>query len=172
MNLLKEIKKLNIQHILLLVGSITLILYLTNYSTQLGSLFSGMNNQNTSSNNEENNNTVLPEVNAAGPAGINSTPSSINEMQIMSDAVVSNPVDLLPKDNNNQWGSLNPAGAGELSNINLLNAGHLAGEIGPVNKNSNLQLRSEPPNPRGNTGPWNSSTIESDPMKRGLDICN
>jgi len=182
MNLLKEIKKLNVQHILLLVGSITLVLYLTNYSSQLGSLFSGMNNQNLSSNNDndendendENNNSGLSEVKAAGPSGMNSGPSSINSGALSnnSNQLASNPVDLLPKDNNNQWGSLNPAGAGELSNINLLNAGHLAGEIGPVNKNSNLQLRAEPPNPRGNTGPWNSSTIESDPMKRGLDICN
>ena len=187
MNLLKELKKLSVQHILLLSGTILVVLYLTNYSSQLGSLFSGMNNQNSSSNDDENENEnvnenenqVLSQVNAAAPAGMNSGPSSVNGLQNVTGAAslnnsnqaASNPADLLPKDNNNQWGNLNPNGAGELSNLNLLNAGHLAGVVGPVNKNSNLTIRAEPPNPRGNTGPWNSSTIETDTMRRGLDVC-
>jgi hypothetical protein len=38
-------------------------------------------------------------------------------------------------------------------------------------RNSNLQIRSEPPNPRMNTNsPWNVSTIESDQYRRPLEI--
>ena len=38
-----------------------------------------------------------------------------------------NPSDLLPKDNNSQWAQLNPAGQGDLANINLLKAGYHIG---------------------------------------------
>lgn len=36
-------------------------------------------------------------------------------------------------------------------------------------RNANLQLRSEPPNPRRSVGPWMSSTIDPDLMRRPLE---
>lgn len=83
-----------------------------------------------------------------------------------------NPDDLLPKDNNNQWAQLNPAGKGDLANINLLKAGHHIGidTVGQTLRNANLQLRSEPPNPQVNVGPWQQSTIEPDFMRPPLEI--
>jgi hypothetical protein len=85
---------------------------------------------------------------------------------------IQNPAELLPKDTNSQWAQLNPSGKGELANINLLKAGYHIGidTVGQTLRNANLQIRSEPPNPKLNTGPWNQSTIESDFMRPPLEI--
>lgn len=87
-------------------------------------------------------------------------------------AGMQNPADLLPVDTNSQWAQLNPSGAGELANINLLTAGSQIGidTIGQSFRNPNLQLRSEPPNPRYNTGIWNQSTIVQDNLRPSLEI--
>jgi hypothetical protein len=83
-----------------------------------------------------------------------------------------NPADLLPKDTNSQWAQLNPAGKGDLANINLLKAGYHIGidTVGQTLRNANLQIRSEPPNPQVNVGPWQNSTISPDFMRPSLEI--
>jgi hypothetical protein len=85
---------------------------------------------------------------------------------------IQNPADLLPKDTNSQWAHLNPTGQGELANINLLRAGYHIGidTIGESLRNANLQIRSEPPNPQLNVGPWNQSTITPDFLRPPLEI--
>ena len=86
---------------------------------------------------------------------------------------IQNPMDLLPKDNNNQWAQLNPSGKGDLQNQpNLLKAGHHIGidTIGQTLRNANLQIRSEPPNPQMNVGPWNQSTITGDFMRVPFEL--
>ena len=85
---------------------------------------------------------------------------------------IQNPAELLPKDSNSQWAQLNPSGKGELANVNLLKAGYHIGidTVGQTLRNANLQIRSEPPNPQMNVGPWNNSTIESDYFRPPLEI--
>ena len=85
---------------------------------------------------------------------------------------IQNPAELLPKDSNSQWAQLNPSGKGELANVNLLKAGYHIGidTIGQSLRNANLQIRSEPPNPQLNVGPWNTSTIEPDFMRVPLEL--
>ena len=107
--------------------------------------------------------------------GQNEVFASVNGMQTTSQGIpsscnkqnIQNPGDLLPKDGNSQWAQLNPTGKGELSNVNLLKAGYHIGidTIGQTLRNANLQIRSEPPNPQLNVGPWNLSTIEPDFMR-------
>ena len=94
------------------------------------------------------------------------SPTSCTSMNIQ------NPSDLLPKDTNSQWAHLNPTGQGELANINLLRAGYHIGidTIGESLRNANLQIRSEPPNPQLNVGPWNQSTITPDFLRPPLEI--
>lgn len=80
--------------------------------------------------------------------------------------------DLLPHDAaNSKWAQVNPAGQGDVSNQNFLTAGWAVGinTVGSTLRNANLQLRSEPPNPRG-AWPIMNSTIEPDLMRRGLSI--
>ena len=83
-----------------------------------------------------------------------------------------NPADLLPKDSNSQWAQLNPSGKGDLANINLLKAGYHIGidTVGQTLRNANLQIRSEPPNPQVNVGPWNLTTISPDTMRVPLEL--
>ena len=85
---------------------------------------------------------------------------------------VVDPKELLPKDNNSEFSKLNPSGAGDLMNVSLLKAGHHIGinTVGQSLRNANLQLRSEPANPKLDVGPWNSSTITGDPFRRPLEI--
>jgi hypothetical protein len=87
-------------------------------------------------------------------------------------ANITNPAELLPKDNNSEWAQLNPSGQGMMANINLLKAGYHIGidSVGQTLKNSNLQIRSEPPNPQLNVGPWNQSTISPDFLRVPLEI--
>ena len=110
-------------------------------------------------------NEVFASVNGGQPSG-QGIPSACNKPNIQ------NPSDLLPKDKNSQWAQLNPSGKGDLSNINLLKAGYHIGidTIGQTLRNANLQIRSEPPNPQINVGPWNLSTIEPDFMRPPLEL--
>jgi hypothetical protein len=104
-----------------------------------------------------------------GPAV--SAPSSSRQAVAAPGDLLPN-MNMLPKDPNSQWAQLNPSGSGDLMNQNLLSAGFLSGidTIGNTMKNPNLQLRSEPPNPQLNIGPWNNSTFAPDLMRTPLEI--
>jgi hypothetical protein len=120
-----------------------------------------------------------------GPATLkssefNNKPASMINNNMMTSMVqdvvnkpATNPSDLLPNDSNNEWAQLNPTATSELSGINLLNPTQVVGinTQGSSLRNANLQLRSEPPNPRSNTNcPWNISTIDTDKFRKGLEI--
>jgi hypothetical protein len=127
-------------------------------------------------NTQEQNMSVQP----SEPLGQNEVFSDANGVQTSSNGIpsscsqpsIQNPSELLPKDVNSEWAQLNPSGKGELSNVNLLKAGYHIGidTIGQSLRNSNLQIRSEPPNPQLNVGPWNQSTITPDFMRVPLEI--
>ena len=104
--------------------------------------------------------------------GGSSQPSGMGLPSSCTKGSSQNPADLLPKDTNSQWAQLNPAGKGDLANINLLKAGNHIGidTVGQTLRNANLQIRSEPPNPQVNVGPWNLSTIEPDFMRPPLQL--
>lgn len=80
--------------------------------------------------------------------------------------------DLLPKDQNNVWSEVNPQGQGSLAYRNFIEAGHHVGinTVGSSLRNANLQIRSEPPNPRQVVGPWNQSTVEPDQLRKPMEI--
>jgi hypothetical protein len=89
-----------------------------------------------------------------------------------SDKDVANPSELLPKDDNSQWSSLNPVSQSNPQMPDLLQAGYHIGldTIGQTMKNANLQLRSDPVIQKGEIGPWNQSTIEPDLMRVPLEV--
>jgi hypothetical protein len=83
------------------------------------------------------------------------------------------PEDLLPLNAaNSLWAEVNPSGQGDVANQNFLTAGYHMGidTIGQTLRNPNMQLRSEPPNPRIQVSPWQQSTIEPDMNRRPLEI--
>jgi hypothetical protein len=100
---------------------------------------------------------------------------NLNDNQVPNDCFPKdqlNPAELLPSDANSVWAQVNPNGQGELGDQNFLNSGYHVGinTVGSSMRNSNLQLRSEPPNPQVAVGPWMQSTIQPDLMRRGLEI--
>lgn len=91
-------------------------------------------------------------------------------------AKVANPDDLLPADANSQWSNLNPSSVDKSKGVmapDLLQAGHHIGldTVGQSLRNANQQLRSDPVIQKQEIGPWNQSTIESDGMRKPLEIC-
>lgn len=81
--------------------------------------------------------------------------------------------DLLPKDAaNSKWSQVATNGQGELANQNFLTAGFHTGinSVSGSLRNANLQVRSEPPNPKINVSPWMTSTISGDNFRRPLEI--
>ena len=115
---------------------------------------------------------------AANPAGQNEKYAAVSGMTNSQGLApsctrqpVTNPAELLPN-GNNSWGKLNPEGSGSVQNVNLLKAGYHSGvnTVGNTLRNANLQVRSEPPNPQMQVGPWNNTTIEPDLMRVPLEI--
>jgi len=116
---------------------------------------------------------------AANPVGMNSGPANADGIQTVTSGVpsscnrqeIANPSELLPRQDN-EFGNMNQNGSGDLQNVNLLRAGYHAGidTVGSTLRNSNLQLRSEPPNPTSKVSPWMNSTIEPDLMRVPLEI--
>lgn len=83
------------------------------------------------------------------------------------------PKELLPLAGDNKFSVLQPVN--DLTGVNLLQAGHHIGidTVGQSLRNANQQLRSEPPNPQTNVGPWMNSTMEPDLQRKPLEIgCN
>jgi hypothetical protein len=137
----------------------------TNSNTAYGNNTSNGSNMSVQPSEPLGQNEVFASV-GGGQANGYGIPSACNKPTIQ------NPADLLPKDKNSEWAQLNPAGKGDLANINLLKAGYHIGidTIGQTLRNANLQIRSEPPNPQINVGPWNLSTIEPDFMRPPLEL--
>ena len=175
MTLLKKITQLlkSNQGLLCLVVLIVVICCVSLYNKQLGLSYAGMKNSEKDTDNSGEKETdqypgeSAPSsmvVNPAMPIGMNSGPGSVTGIQTVTGGVpqsclnqqVANPSDLLPRDNNSGWATANPRGAGEIANVNLLKAGQLAGidTVGGTLRNANLQLRSEPPNPKAQVSPW------------------
>lgn len=186
--MLKELKKcfsqLTKNSFIVILGGLILAYVLYNYSTGKSFEFEGNQNDNrpiASSQNgggdvdggSNNYQPAHPEGENGGYAnasGLNTDtyglPPSCSKQSVVD------PKELLPQDNNSEFSKLNPSGAGDLMNVSLLKAGHHIGinTVGQSLRNANLQLRSEPPNPKMDVGPWNQTTISGDPYRRPLEI--
>lgn len=181
-------KKVRTSHMLMIAAALVLAYAVYSYSTSKSSVMDSMDNDERIPHNIMN----APEapgqnvhINTAGnpqpsaPMGQNSEPAGVNGVQTTqqlppscSKQEVANPSELLPKDENSEWAKLNPMGSGDLQNVNLLKSGYHIG-INTINsslRNANLQLRSEPPNPQQEVGPWNNSTITPDINRRPMEI--
>jgi len=172
-------------HLLALLGLIVVIYSMHKYSTSKSSPSDGFNSEKhnavpTSKNHVNGGNSSMNVAQPANPAGQNEVYSSVSDINTSSHGLppscsrenVSDPSELLPKDTNSQWAQLNPAGAADFKNVNLLKAGYNIGvdTVGSSLRNANLQVRSEPPNPTSTVSPWMNTTIEPDLMRAPLEI--
>lgn len=101
--------------------------------------------------------------------GLGRTPSTCYPQQKLK------PEDLLPTDESKAIQEFNiakPVGEGVLQGVNMLDSTYHVGvnTVGQSLRNSNQQLRSEPPNPQVNVSPWMNSTIGPDLPRRPLEI--
>ena len=184
MDLLKNLKKLRMEHgILFLIGVLFLVYLIYSYSMNKSmgpEQMSDRKNQEMFSQQQM----AAPQsggaVQPSQPLGQNETYASATGMATSTQGLppscskspVADPSELLPKDTNSQWAQLNPSGSGDLENVNLLRSGYHMGidTVGNSLRNANLQLRSEPANPQANVGPWNNTTIAPDTMRVPLEI--
>jgi len=181
-NLQKSIKT---HHFIALLGLIVLGYAVMQYSNKKGILSDGFNGAADNQNDIPKTNNMPPQNNGvaqpAEPAGQNEKYSSVSGIATSSQGLppscvkggnVADPSELLPKDNNSQWAQLNPAGANDFKDVNLLKSGYHIGvdTVGSSLRNANLQVRSEPPNPTSNVSPWMNTTIEPDLMRMPLEI--
>ena len=175
MSFLSDLEKtLHTKHIIVFLGAVVLLFAVYNYSGQ--KFVAPYEPLQVEAGNRQH--TAPPALGTSSPGANGYT--AVDPMTGQSGAPpagaanlpVANPSDLLPRDTNNQWGSLNPAGSGDLLGQNLLSATFLTGidTIGNTMKNANLQIRSEPPNPQLNVGPWNQSTFAPDLMRTPLEL--
>jgi hypothetical protein len=183
MDLLKNLKKLKVEHVILfLIGALFLIFLINSYNTNKNSGSEQMSNtrRDQAAYSQQAQQSSSGNVQPSQPLGQNETYASATGVSTStqglppscSRSAVADPSELLPKDTNSQWAQLNPTGSGDLENVNLLRSGYHMGidTIGNTLRNANLQLRSEPSNPQMNVGPWNNTTISPDTMRVPLEI--
>jgi hypothetical protein len=92
--------------------------------------------------------------------------------QTYSQTVLS-PEELLPQGGlGASWAATNPVGMGDLKGQNFLSPSYHYGinTVGQSLRNANLDVRSDPPNPRAAVSPFLNSTIEPDLFRRELEI--
>ena len=158
----KMLKNISFEYILGIVGVLILVFALFKYSGEKDLQLSGMQTMNTPPVINTNNN----------PVNVSQPVNNALSQDSSSQQDVTDPSELLPS-NSNGWNGLNPNPTPGLENVSLLTAPdrNSINTVSSSLRNANLQLRSDPPNPRGNTNcPWNNSTIEGDPFRRPLEI--
>lgn len=75
---------------------------------------------------------------------------------------------LMPKDTNSQWATMNPAGTGQLKNVDLTSFNQI-GMVAQSNRNPILDIRGEDPiSKMKNISPWLNSTIETTPNMNNI----
>ena len=174
------LKKLASNQTVMILAAVVVVVALYSYSNGFNISLSGMSGANEAAKSTDAPASDSGSVQPAQPLGQNSTQASASGSSTDTYGLppscakqqVVDPSQLLPKDSNSEFSKLNPMGAGDLGSVNLLKAGHHIGinTVGQSLRNANLQLRSEPPNPQLNVGPWNQSTITSDTARRPLEI--
>ena len=174
-NLFKNVKS---HQVLLLMAVLVGGYFLYTYSKSKGGLVDNYEGQNVAAGAVSPSETYQPsppQGHAAPQASANGANTNMHGLPPSCvKQSVTDPRELLPRDTNSEFSKLNPAGSGDLQNVSLLQAGTLQGinTVGTSLRNANLQLRSEPANPRQAVGPWNNTTITSDNARRDFEIGN
>lgn len=138
----------------LLVAAVALVAVLMHYSNDKKSSFK----QGYVDKNVENHHEVQDEESLGDVRSL----SNNDHVTQMSDI---NPGDLLPAHGETQFSDVNPA-----ASTNPISDHLLLPAVNSSLRNSNLQVRSEPPNPMVNVGPWNNSTISSGTSPYSFEI--
>jgi hypothetical protein len=170
-------------HLIALLAIVVLVVGISMYSGRKGMMSEGNASRVSSSAGTPSSvsNNANSGVQPAGPAGENGNFADAQGIQSggiglppsCTKQPVTDPAELLPNDTNSQWAQLNPGTSGTGPHGgNFLKAAHFTGidTVGASLRNSNLQVRSEPPNPQTKVSPWMNTTIEPDLMRVPLEV--
>ena len=184
--LFKKHKK-NVLNVVLILGLLLIVVVLFRYNTEKSSLKDNMLGNNKLSPNSKVLEEILPQPKGQSQESVGASPLSTLEKsnflpvtgisttkggsKSCNSQKVIDPKELLPNDSNSEWAKINPAST-DLKNMNMLSSGHHIGinTVGSSLRNANLQVRSEPAIPQVDVGPWNNTTIETDTLRRPLEI--
>jgi hypothetical protein len=178
--MLKLLKNLSSNHLVLAISAIVLVYAYYRYSDEKSKNGKdGLQNRSQpnlagsgpcGSNYEAGQNNIVGNAGPANVDGVQTNGGSLPQPCARQETI--DPKDLLPSDNNSKFAKMNPRGQGDLMGVSLLEAGHHIGinTVGQSLRNANLQLRSEPANPKMGVGPWHQSTIGPDLNRRPLEI--
>ncbi len=179
--MLRDLQKtFKAHHVLLILGGVILIYIIFNYSSNKSLYpenYIAANRRNRNQPPRSGNGSNMPTGANDGTFYVDYSPVNTSDSNLAgtpSNCTGQNtnmPSELLPGDNNSDWG-LKPMGSGDFMGVNFLNSGYLIGvdTIGSSLRNSNQQIRSEPPNPQIIVSPWMNTTIEPDPFRQPLEI--
>ena len=151
---------------IIIIISVVLAMFVLYYSSGKMTMMDNMEDGTEEEKKEEMQSSLAETV--QGVSGISEAFTAAN----YSAKEVANPSELLPKDDNSQWSSLNPSVQHAPNTPDLLQAGIHVGldTVGQTMKNANLQLRSDPVIPKADIGPWNQSTVEPDLIRLPLEV--
>lgn len=121
---------------------------------------------------------IAGEVKAAEPEMVEEAPKmpldgEEAQKQAFREAGMEEPTDLLPADSEaDTWAAKIDQTGLTPQYRSFIEAGEHVGTDtrGGVMKNANLQIRSDPPIPREDVGPWQNSTFQADPYRRQFEI--
>nr|QFG74842.1 MAG: hypothetical protein [Megaviridae environmental sample] len=82
------------------------------------------------------------------------------------------PNSLLPGSSDGSYDLSNLPSASQNPNMLSITGSNLIGGVSQVLRNANLQVRSEPANPRVDVGPWQNTTIEPDLSRISFELGN
>ena len=135
-SIIKKVTSFVSNNMLLIIALLIGIVGIGYYSGSKSVTMDSMSN-NRAYNGEGGNSQVMDNanVNPAGPLGTNEDFARVENIQTSTpglsncnaDKNLQDPKELLPQDTNSEWARLNPVGQGDLSDVNLLKAGHLIG---------------------------------------------
>jgi len=156
---------------IILVISVVLAMFVLYYSsgkiTMMDTMEDGVKKEETEGPVEKIQNMVEDAV-----QGASTVSEAFSSGSTYSAKEVANPSELLPKDDNSQWATLNPSSQHAPNTPDLLQAGYHIGldTVGQTLKNANYQLRSDPVINKADIGPWHQSTYEPDLLRLPLEV--
>lgn len=153
---------------MILVISVVLAMFVLYYSSGKMTMMDTMEHGVKKEENEESVETMVEDV----VQGASTVSEAFSSGSTYSAKEVANPAELLPKDDNSQWASLNPSSQHAPNTPDLLQAGYHIGldTVGQTLKNANYQLRSDPVITKADIGPWHQSTYEPDLLRLPLEV--
>ena len=163
--MLKLLKKLSSNHLVLAISAVVLLYAYYNYSNSKALVVSGFKGDDAEgnvgvgscgTNFKASENAFAPSNQAVSGIGTRQAPQPCARGNVLGAG------DLLPKGDQNAHTENSPRVEGNLmDNVTNTSLANLQGQLSPPLQNFSFDLRGDIPVPKQDVGPWNNSTIEN-----------